>query len=152
MEVASAKISSRVIAVRSFDSVMRRAHSSRSWVRFWRRWATSSRSSAAVDSGAWMTEACPARRARTRPTVSPSFMLFLLEGGGAALGASLERVDRSRPENPDPVSMEPAYGARNRVDSGAGPGERPGWGLRLHDALADRVAHQAGRLVDPELL
>src|SRR5689334_24235730 len=35
---------------------MRRAHSSRSWVRFWRRWATSSRSSPAVscwEGGGW---------------------------------------------------------------------------------------------------
>src|SRR5690242_18539559 len=36
------------MAVSSWARVMRRAHSSRSCVRFWRRWATSSRSSPAV--------------------------------------------------------------------------------------------------------
>ncbi|SLH09919.1 Uncharacterised protein [Mycobacteroides abscessus subsp. abscessus] len=41
MEVASEKISSGVMAVSSWASVMRRAHSSRSAVRFCRRCSTS---------------------------------------------------------------------------------------------------------------
>src|SRR6266852_5537500 len=50
-EVACAKISSLVIAVSRRVSVMRTTHSSRNWVRFCRRCATSSRRSSDGSSG-----------------------------------------------------------------------------------------------------
>src|SRR5713226_3101706 len=122
------------MAVRSLDSVMRRAHSSRSWVRFSRRWATSSRSNAAVDSGLGWVES-------TLPFLSLSFRSFI-----SGLATCPLRVG-------DPTGTGPPAPWSARRGGGAhltGAPSRQVAGRTLRQAIPPQASGQgAPRLLEP---
>src|SRR5262249_34594086 len=130
------------MTVSSFASVMRRAHSSRSWVRFWRRCATSWRSNSAI---VWVVGAFLA-------CVLALLTGYLLDQNALAPSEQLPSLSKSylplppssackfKPEVPQAEGMNLTTGNPVRPDTTR---SMPGWHQVAHNPAQERCTRHA---------